>query len=391
MALRRLVGALRFAMIPLAFGVVALGCASTTFSPSQTKKNTNEDGTGTDAGEDTDANSGSTSSHRAEGNAIDAESDHVENGDGSVTDRFSLTTSSKQIDMVWILDNSGSMGNKIAQVRSNVGNFLASLKGRADIHMLLITQAGTTPLSYTLPPEAAAAGHLQLDLTVQSYNDLAIAAAAICPEDTTTIDVGGGLLPTPDTVTICGKVIANHGAPGEPFTLPPKTLEDPANVIKARGILRSHLRKDARLMFVMVSDEDSSVVDDSNFLDLIKPYATDAKPRVFSFTGLASSTTCTLIDKGAAYEALAAATGAAAFDICAPDWSPNFSKLTERAIAAAATEFSLRTKGAKKIVSVALDGKTLSASAYKLEDGVVVLGNGVSTINAKTLTIRYEL
>jgi hypothetical protein len=297
--------------------------------------------------------------------------------------------------MVWVIDNSGSMGNKIAQVRANVGSFLASVKDRADIRAVFVTQAGTSSLAYTLPPEAVAAGHVQIDLNVQSYNDLAIAAASVCPEETTNIDVAatGGLFgASPDTVTICGQSISNRPAAGVSYALPPPTLEDPADVVKARGLVRPHLRKGARLMFVMVSDEDSSIVNGANFLSLIKPHVADPKPRVFSFTGLAASTgTCALIVKGASYESLASATGAAAFDICAPDWSPNFGQLTARTLAAADTEFALRGSNVTKIVSVVLDGKTLPASAYQLEDGVVVLQPSAVPTSAKSLSVTYRM
>src|SRR5690606_28999334 len=55
----------------------------------------------------------------------------------------SFTSSSKKtpIDMVWVIDNSGSMSQNVARVKENFKAFAATLKGEVDIKFALISRA----------------------------------------------------------------------------------------------------------------------------------------------------------------------------------------------------------------------------------------------------------
>lgn len=143
----------------------------------------------------------------------------------------------------------------------------------------------------------------------------------------------------------------------------------------ASGSLTSFFRADARRIYVVVTDDDASGVDHTNFMRLVSQPGTKLQPVVFAFGGISSRSGCSIAERGVAYQSLAASSQGAYFDICEPDWSANFEKLTQRAVEIASNSFAVPT-GIKEVLEVSVDGKPLSASDYRMEGGKIVFRDG---------------
>ncbi len=286
----------------------------------------------------------------------------------------SVTTS--PIDMIWVIDNSGSMEQEAAEVRRNLDNFMTSISARVDLKVTVISNADAK-FGVTLTPEALASGHAQIVQTVQSRNLLSLAASALCPDTETAVP---GIGPLGLLFKICN---ASGSA---------KQLGDFKGVNEIRGLALKRLRPNSAKVFVFVTDDDAEgVITPGNFLSSIKVDKSAA--HVYAFRGDTAGDNCDISRKGLAYDALALATGGETFDICLVDWSPQFAKLTSNVIDIANSKniFTLSELGSLTIKKVFLDGKELPAKNY------VIAGSSVKIIDQDALNkgalvrINYEV
>ncbi len=284
--------------------------------------------------------------------------------------KFALSTASQPIDMIWMIDNSGSMTNKIAQVNQNFLGFANSITARADISLTLVSKAGTGTLNVTLPDSLKGSNHRQIDISVGSRNELPMLAAGFCPAEV-------GAAPPTGTTRICG----------QDFNGVLSYLEAPASIVAMRAQLAGILRPGAKLVIVVVSDDNSVSVTDANFLTLVKSKVPDFAPTMFSF--IVDGTSCTNGTPGASYIKLAAATGGATYKICEPDWKNNFADLSEATIKIANKKFKLSYESSN-IISIKVDGTALEQTQYKITGDELEISDGVFTTSSKELVIEFK-
>lgn len=306
------------------------------------------------------------------------------NTPGSET--FAMTSHEGLIDMVWLIDNSGSMKEEAQQVRDNFEKFLTSIQARSDMKIALVsTKAGSGlggSTGVTLPASAAAKG-IQVDAFVDSNNALVMAALATCPAASTSVpgaEPNGGFPDNFDPVKakICGK-----DTQLDTFT---SSLYQPVV-----GSLASFFRAEAKKVYVVVTDDEAEEVNDTNFLSLIDAYKGAATPTVFSFIGFESKANCSISRRGTAYEKLATATQGAVFDICETDWSKNFDQLSKAVIGLAKLQFTLKASKVGKVISVVVDGRTLATNEYTVAGSVINLDPKAVPQGAKTLVVNFEI
>src|SRR5690606_23389787 len=79
------------------------------------------------------------------------------------------------------------------------------------------------------------------------------------------------------------------------------------------GRILAEFRPRSRRVYILVSDDDSTVVHEENFLSLVRPFAGTRAPLVYGFAGIAGTSAtggnCFLASYGRSYTRLAAATG----------------------------------------------------------------------------------
>ncbi len=119
---------------------------------------------------------------------------------------IALPTAPGMLDMIWVIDNSGSMGNEIAHVKKNIKSFLARLKAgtASNINFMLISKGGTATntvesIDSTIYSEVTKAGGY-VDFEVLSHNSLTLAALATCKDRVSSTGVSLDRL----NKTICG-------------------------------------------------------------------------------------------------------------------------------------------------------------------------------------------
>lgn len=337
--------------------------------------------------------------------------------DGGVelVDEFEVSAQSKPapLDIVWGIDNSGSMVEEAAQVRTNLERFADTLKARTDVRVGLISEAvqnlqGThVPLPATLP---AVAGHKQLPVSVGSTSALAYLAAATCPKELTTAK---GSTTNGDAGTICGVPVATLGTDlGTELT--DNTAGNPWYTIFQRvglalvypevtvvtniagSLAQDFFRPDARRVYVVVTDDNATGIDADNFLKAI-PNSDKVKPVVYSFRGVANrpadpatnTPACNVARRGVAYEKLTAATGGAVFDICDPDWSKNFAQLASSIVASLGLNFPLQVGNVIRVIEVTVDGKPLASDKYTIRDGRVEIDPKEVKSAGQKIKVRY--
>lgn len=315
-------------------------------------------------------------------------------------EEFDLETARGKIDMVWVIDNSGSMADEAEQVRENFTRFLDSLSDTVDVKVALISKrtpdtsmGASTHVS--LSQTQLAAGHKQIDADVGSTNALAILASAICaPTSTEIIDPALGGIADPNSTVprgrmkICGAILDPDS--NDTFM---RGLENHLLVKALSGSLQNFFRPDAKRAFVVVTDDQATFVSDKNFLSLIRPSAPNGSgdPTIFAFRGTDASPVmnCSISMEGKEYEALAIATKGAVFDICEPDWSANFDRLSEGVGRIANTEFVIKDPAFKTVSAVLVDGVALKASEYSVTGRKVVVKAEVLQGSIKRITVRY--
>lgn len=283
---------------------------------------------------------------------------------------FDLAKKSTKIDIVWAIDTSGSMSEEVEQVQRNLGNFTASLASRSDVRLLVVaerpTSAGSLGIGIELRPQSSE--RRQIEIPVGSTNALAILAAGFC-------NSLFGLYDPVGSEAVCGRNVGY--------------LEGSHNVASAGGRLRSAIRPDSKVVMVVVTDDNAMGVDDKNFLSLIKTQLNGRQPTIYAFRGVQSRPGCRIANPGFAYDQLASATGGRVFDICTPDWSPNFSTLAASVTNLVSLTFSLKAP-VKTIQSVTVDGRSLGEADYVVNGQTIELKTSAVTTNNKTITVKWQ-
>lgn len=293
---------------------------------------------------------------------------------------FDLSThlQAGKLDIIWTIDNSGSMGEEAAKVRSNFQQFIDTLGSSTNLRLNLISSAalptGSTDTGVRLNAAAISAGHHQLDVTIGSTNLLAITAAAICPLSSTD-------LTTTSALKICGQPLTTSEV---------SAIESSAQATKAREGLVGWLRPEAKKIIVFVTDDDAMGIVDSHFIKVLQSQKGFESSTVFAFRGVASATGCSISRPGAVYNALSSKTGGDVYDICLPDWSGSFTKLNDHATLIANSDIELGHDNIIEIVEVRVGTKVLAKGDYKRTNKTLSITPSLLQGASGKIVIRYK-
>jgi len=358
---------LHFLRLALGLGVVAalVGCSDTSFEAGKPSASSSKGG---DAKGDKSGLGGDDGGGGAGGDNDLLATDEEDGSSRRIEKSFELAKVAGKVDMVWLIDTSGSMREEAAHVQRNFASFAATLSSRTNTRTTLIANPATNgDIGVTLPPGGV--DQNQISTPIGSRNALAVAAAAVCPSNLSSV--------AGNNATICGEAISG--------------VENANAIPTIAGRLKSSnfFRPGAKPVFVIVTDDDASGVTAANFVRLVQPHLNNEAPTVYSFRGQTSRNNCDVARPGAAYDALAAATSGRAFDICDTDWSPNFATLGQAVAELANTSFVMDT-GIKSVLKVVVDGRELSSGDYTVTGNRIELRKGVVSADAKSLKIVYQ-
>jgi hypothetical protein len=281
--------------------------------------------------------SGARAKKRALSEGVSAKSTEDANGEGAVLgtqESFLTSGSAGKVDVVWYVDQSGSMNGETANVQRNFATFMNEVSTLADTRVALVAASSGSNSISIVPVENKA---VQVNQRVSSRDALTIAI-------NTFVRVGGTL----------------------PFGVNPYN--------GSLSSLASFFRADVPAVVVVVTDDDANGVTSANFEELAK--STLGKiPKLFAFratndSAFKSEPGCQVARQGVSYEVLANNTGGEVFDICEPDWSNNFEKLKQGIAKAAQNSFPLK-KIPSKLTEVKVNGAVLAPSAYSISGNLV--------------------
>jgi hypothetical protein len=244
-----------------------------------------------------------------------------------------------EVDIIFLLDTSGSMSDDIANVNGAAGALLEGLIGSGvDYHVTYVHQldgcpSGLVPyIDRTMETDAAQAA-LEALTAADSLQDHALAERLFTLAETALSDVNLG--------------------PG--------------------GCLDGFLRDDARLAIVPVSDEPEQSANAFNYyVELFQGLKDDPDDvRLHAVAGDYPSG-CGSASAGSGYFEASAATGGLYLSVCTDDWAPLSGLLTEGIGRGASNVFELAGSAVPESVSVTVDGEAADAVLTRV-DGSLVL------------------
>jgi|GEM_PF-6568535 len=301
------------------------------------------------------------------------------------TETFTILAPTNKLDILWVVDNSAVMYDKIAKVEANFAAFAQRVagdlgqSGALRLGLFSVTEYNNTLVPGFNPSKLAAFNLTKhLDVAPSGSTALDFAAMSLCPASSSKAPTGH--FAAGSSARICGNQVPipmyRGTAYGKEESIP--------------GAFQSFLRKDARLALVFVTDGDANNVTSANFLDLLKAGGV-YQPVVFTFGALTpriDGAACSVYKKSESYISLANSTGGAAFDICADNWTPHFDTIAKKTVSAARLSWKLAVP-ANSIVKVTVDGMPLPEGASTVSGDIFAIKEGALPAGAKSLQVTY--
>lgn len=255
------------------------------------------------------------------------------------------------LDLVWVIDNSGSMADEIAHVRTNLDRFTETVGNKANLKMSLISKSGAGSLSLDLnitDPNR----FMQIDQSVSSTNALLLAGAGFCT----------------NTSGACSSY----------------------RVSSVQGQLSSFFRPNSKKVFVIVSDDESEMSPQS-FTSAFKQTYPGQNFSLFGFVGLGSSQSPCQAQTGSQYVELAQQNQGQTFNICDMDWTSTFSTLADSVLSLVAPILTLpHAMNEIDILGIELNGKKLKSTDYQISSsGIVFDLSLLQTNQGNSVKVRY--
>ena len=270
--------------------------------------------------------------------------DHTSGNDSNdvagseIVEQFKVVFNSEAapLDMLWVIDNSGSMNEEAALVRKNFDAFLSVLNKNTNFRLLLVSQQGASGTAVSIPSSFDSATHKQINQRVESTDG-------------------------------------------------PQLL---LNNLKA--LPAGFLREDSKKIIVFVTDDNSKLASAAFVKSLTEQQKWSAKDvSVSSFIGIDAATSPCQYKTGTVYKELATQTGGHVYNICMQDWSNNFKDLINTSVSKAVRRFALK-EVAKSVVEVKVDGVVLSSGAYTLAGSALTLADSVNLSENSMVSIVYK-
>jgi hypothetical protein len=261
-----------------------------------------------------------------------------------LTETFSISAvkTAKPLDMIWVVDNSGSMSEEAANVRNNLTNFISALDKSVDMKFLLISQKSTGGFfdyGVTLPTGLDATRFMQKDIFIDSYHG-------------------------PDV--LLSELKAEISA-GKPF-----------------------FRSDSKKIIVFVTDDNATMTAASFTSGLNNVGVGAGQAAVFGFVGLGGPLSPCQWATGLVYQSLATQSGGKTYNICAVDWTQNFSALHTDVLTKLGRSYTLLDPMVTKITKVEVDGVAIDASMYSYANGVLTVSDQVNLTELSSIKIYYN-
>lgn len=261
----------------------------------------------------------------------------VSEKENNETFKVMFNSEAAPLDMIWVIDNSGSMNEEAALVRKNFDAFLTALNKSTNFRLLLVSQQGNSGTSVSIPSSFDSATHKQINQRVESKDG-------------------------------------------------PQVLLNQLKVLPA-----GFLRDDSKKIVVFVTDDNSSLASASFMSSLVAQQKWSAKDvSVSSFIGLDKASSPCMDKEGVVYKELATSTGGRNYNICLQDWSAHFNDLINASVSKAVRRFTLGVEVVKSISAVKVNGMALDKSAYSVSGKVVTLADGVNLPENSMVSVDYK-
>lgn len=264
----------------------------------------------------------------------------ADSGSGSI-ESFKVTYSKEAapLDMIWVIDNSGSMTEEAERVRNNFSAFLTSLNTSTNFRLLLVSAtAQMSNAGVTLPANFDPNTHLQVQRYISSTDG-------------------------------------------------PRVLLETLQSQVPTGFLRS----DSKKVIVFVTDDAPSMLARDFFSSLeTQQHWPLQDVSVSAFIGLGKDQSPCQDNTGSEYMAMASQTLGRTYNICAQDWSSHFSNLINVSVAKASRRFTLQGASVSQILEITVNGAPVASSLYSLSGKVVTLADSVDLPENAEVRIRYK-
>ncbi len=256
-------------------------------------------------------------------------------------DYFTMGANTRPVDIVWVIDQSGSMGGEISSVRANMNLFASYIsKAKADYRVILVASRYydkdkhqiCIPQPLAGPNCADSARFKQIDQHVDSHDAL-------------------------------------------------------ARIIQHIGTIEKHMRKGSVRRFVAVTDDDAKKVGATAFHAFLKTRPGYSDYKFHSIVALKDKGCAA--DDGKHYIALSALTGGLKYHICSAAWASLFTQLAQEATTAT-SKLLLKKTPKKGSIKVTIDGKPSTAWTHDPIINQVVLKQPYPKHGAK-IKVCYEL
>lgn len=235
----------------------------------------------------------------------------------------------KDVNIAWIVDQSGSMSDEAAEVERQLQGFEAKIAAFANVKGYLSTK-NAWDVGSTDGPACF------------------LSALGIPPQENST----------------CGEdVIVNN-------------------------TLANFYTEGARNIAIFVSDDDSELPS-ATIKTQLNQFGHDDLI-VFGFIGLNEIECPSLSDIGTVYKQLAEVTGGQVFNLCAADWTPHYEKLLENIEQSVITEIATQLPPDTKIVRVRLNGELVDETNYTFEEGIIKFAEGILSKDDFLLVVYEE-
>ncbi len=246
------------------------------------------------------------------------------------------TETKENIDIAWILDESGSMKNENDIVTKNIDAFKNSIAKFSNVKIFNSVEARWE---------------------VRSRDALFCVLYAI----------GVEIVDNSSVRTKCSKAILDR--------------------VEKYSALKDFFRKESKKIFVFVTDDNSSLSSDL-FLEEMKEFS--PKALYYSFAGISKESCASISRPGEVYKELAKSSGAKVFDICTDDWSKELKELSFSIKKKTQNRFRLNMQDGLEVGEVKVNGEVISPESYKTEDGFIELKSDLLEADDEVLVIYKE-
>jgi hypothetical protein len=245
-------------------------------------------------------------------------------------DRF-LQENQSKVDVLFVIDNSGSMAEEQQSMAQNFASFLSwAQRNKVDYHIAVTTTGiDAAPGGWSVCPGGADGGEGGRLFPVSGNSPRIITPRTPSAEAVFANNVRVGICHWDE-----------HGLEAAYKALSPPLVnnaDDPRSPVPADGNL-GFLRDDAKLAVVFLSDEDDSSPGAVSYYETFFKALKGNNPALLSFSAIVGPEdlrSCpTASGSGSRYIALARATDGVVENICTPDWAASLEKLGQNTFGA---------------------------------------------------------